>query len=344
MDWRTRAMRRRLFEVPLLLWLALAGCSDLSEGGTTSSTGGSSGSTGGGSGGVPGSGNASSGGASSGGAGSGGASIGGSSGQSGSGGAIIGGSSGQSGSGGVSAGGSSGQSGTGGAAIGGGESGSGGAAASGGSGGSSSFQPCPPTGPCKILPLGDSITDGFGVPGGYRIDLFRLALEANKDITFVGRAMNGPDSVAGQTFPRGHEGYIGWRIGQIDDIVPSPALDADPDIVLLHIGTNDIFQSAAGAPERLATLVDQILAELPESLLVVAAIIPLTNSSAAIMAYNSALRALVETRAGQGQHIVFVDQFSGFPSSELDDGVHPNAQGYARMADVWFAAIGDYLQ
>ncbi len=28
----------------------------------------------------------------------------------------------------------------------------------------------------------------------------------------------------------------------------------------------------------------------------------------------------------------------------LGDGVHPNQQGYAFMADVWYAAIEDVLQ
>jgi len=40
------------------------------------------------------------------------------------------------------------------------------------------YQPCPTDGTaCKIMPFGDSITDGYNsdTPGGYRVELFRLA-------------------------------------------------------------------------------------------------------------------------------------------------------------------------
>src|SRR5690606_34658037 len=92
----------------------------------------------------------------------------------------------------------SGGSSSGGASASGGGSASGGAAGSGGNDGSGgatdmAYQPCPETGACKILPLGDSITygmsDGSSMPaykGAYRTELFHLALADGHDITFVG--------------------------------------------------------------------------------------------------------------------------------------------------------------
>jgi hypothetical protein len=112
------------------------------------------------------------------------------------------------------------------------------------------------------LPLGDSITDGFNYPGGYRVSLFERALSDGKRITFVGGQVNGPDKAGGVAFPRNHEGHSGWTVQQIDDITPSPALDPDPHIVLLHIGTNDM-KNPPGTPDRLGKLIDAILAELP---------------------------------------------------------------------------------
>jgi lysophospholipase L1-like esterase len=49
---------------------------------------------------------------------------------------------------------------------------------------------------------------------------------------------------------------------------------------------------------------------------------------------------VIKQRADAGKHVQLVDMFTGFPSSELADGVHPNQQGSARMAGVWYAAIG----
>jgi lysophospholipase L1-like esterase len=225
-----------------------------------------------------------------------------------------------------------------------GAGGSTGGSVGGSGGGSTGFDPCPAnTQPCKILPLGDSITDGIGFSGGYRVELFRKAHTDKKNITFVGGSMNGPSMVDGVTFPKSHEGHSGWTIAQIDGIVPSPALNPDPHIVLLHIGTNDMVQGANGAPDRLKTLIGQIVADLPNSLLVVSNIIPLSSGSGAVNTYNAAVPGVVKSFSDMGKHVLFVDQFKGFPTSELGDGVHPNQAGYTRMAGVWYEAIKSYL-
>lgn len=211
-------------------------------------------------------------------------------------------------------------------------------------GGSSgtAFNPCPQTGPCKILPLGDSITDGFNTAGGYRIELFSKARGDGKSVTFVGGKMNGPMTVAGEPFPRNHEGYSGNTIAQMDGLVPN-ILPADTDIVLLHIGTNDM-RNPGGAPERLEALVDQILTALPESLLVLSNIIPFPSAASAVQTYNATIPPIVQERASAGKHIIFVDQFGKFPASELPDTVHPSPAGYAVMAGVWYEAIKPYLR
>lgn len=240
--------------------------------------------------------------------------------------------------------------GAGGASVGG--SGVGGSASGSSSGGSSSggastgFDPCPATGDCKVLPLGDSIT--FGTPtnnGGYRVELFSQAVNGGKHMTFVGSQMNGPSMVAGKPFPKNNEGYPGWTISQIDGIANSmKALKDSPHIILMHIGTNDMVQSANGAPMRLGTLIDHIVAALPNSLLVVSSIIPLAAGGNAVTTYNQAVPGIVQERADAGKHVIFVDQYKDFPTSELTDGVHPDdAKGYPRMGKVWYGAIQSYL-
>ncbi|WP_234022656.1 SGNH/GDSL hydrolase family protein [Sorangium cellulosum] len=245
---------------------------------------------------------------------------------------------------------SSGATGSGGGDGGGGASGTGGqgGGGAGGAGGAGGFTPCPTNGdPCKILPLGDSITDGVGVQGGggYRIELFKKARAAGQNITFVGSLVNGPTMVDGAAFPRNHEGHSGWRISGIAGLVPTPALAEGPHIVLLMAGTNDVIQNdnLSMAPQRLGALLDKIFTSAPEALVVVAQIIPVTFADAAAVTYNSALRGIVEARASAGQHVVLVDMHTGFPASELPDGVHPNEAGFARMANVWYTAIGDLL-
>ena len=220
----------------------------------------------------------------------------------------------------------------------------GGATGSGGGEGGG-FEPCPETGPCKVLPLGDSITVGLGFDGGYRVELFRLALENGHEITFLGSQQpNGPQMVAGTPFPRQHEGISGQTITQIADRIPQPGLNEMPHIILLHAGTNDMVQGAAGATDRLASLIDLLIEEAPDALIVVSNIIPLPFAADAVNAFNAPIPGLVQSRAEAGAHVVFVDQFEGFPVSELGDNVHPDENGYNRMAAKWFAAIAEYLR
>jgi lysophospholipase L1-like esterase len=221
-----------------------------------------------------------------------------------------------------------------------------GSAGSAGSGGSAGFQPCPASGACIILPFGDSITDGFGTPGGYRMEFFSLARDDMHEITYVGSLQNGPADVDGVMFPRRHEGHSGWRINQLLDLTPSPGFNTIPHIVLLMIGTNDVINNDAlgQAPARLGNLLDEIIEAAPNALIVVAKLTPMGQSDAQIQTYNNAIPGIVADRVGMGKHLIVVDQYTGFPMNELADGIHPNPAGYTRMAGVWYTVIEPYLR
>jgi len=215
-------------------------------------------------------------------------------------------------------------------------------------GGASTFDPCPSSGDCKVLPLGDSIT--YGSPtnnGGYRVELFSRAHMDGKHLTFVGSQLDGPTMVAGVTFPRANEGHPGWTIAQIANIADATqALAGSPQIVLLHIGTNDMGSMSAGAPDRLDQLVDEITAVLPDALIAVSSIIPLPWTNATVMAYNATIPGMIEAKAAQGKHVIYVEMFEGFPPNGLaSDNIHPNDDiGYPWMGDTWYAAIEGYLR
>jgi lysophospholipase L1-like esterase len=267
-------------------------------------------------------------------------------------GGVGGGAAGMGGSGGASAG-SGGKAGSGGAGGAGGSS----AGGSGGASGAPAFQPCPATGACKIMPFGDSITQGYNVNGGYRAPLFHLALAANHQITFVGSASDySVPTVDGMTFPKNHEGHGGYTIegnNGIAQFVGTSIPSFKPNIVTLMIGTNDINgnNNVADAPNRLGKLLDSIFMRDANILVVLAQIVPSQNDGTnnAIKTYNAAIPNLVSTRVGQGQHIILVDMYGAFTSNAnykqalLGDNLHPNQTGYNLMADVWFKALSPYL-
>jgi len=224
--------------------------------------------------------------------------------------------------------------------------------ATGGSAGMTStgdFHPFPTNGdPCKILPLGDSITWGIQYDGAYRVELFTKAVGDNHKITFTGSLSNGPTTVAGQMFPKSNEGHSGWTIDQDAGLIPSPAMTTIPNIVLVHIGTNDGYASSGQStmPDRLGKLIDKIVAAAPDALVVVAKITPLSNTSwqATLKTYNDAIPGVIKTRADAGKHVIGADMNTGFTSAMLSsDGVHPQKTGYDFMGDQWYSVIKSYL-
>lgn len=188
----------------------------------------------------------------------------------------------------------------------------------------------------RIMPLGDSITDGFNVPGGYRIDLWRQLGAGGYTADFVGSGFNGPAALGDHD----HQGHSGWRIDQLHANIVTWLRNTNPHTVLLHIGTNDMNQNydVANAPARLSALIDRILANAPGVELFVAQITPESNPTleARVQAYNAAIPAIV---AGKGSRVHLVDMHSPLTTADLADGVHPNAAGYDKMARVWFDAL-----
>lgn len=214
------------------------------------------------------------------------------------------------------------------------------------------YNPCPPAGsPCRILPLGDSITAGAGSTdeSGYRGPLFQRARRAGQAITYLGSQADGPPSLDAVPFPRAHEGHPGARIAQLSGRAASGA-----HIVLLMAGTNDMTDTdtVSGAPARLASLIDGILAAAPNALLVVAQIVPtrLDARNTLVETFKAALPEIVRTRAAAGKHIVLVDMYRAFAANpayktaRLADDLHPNDAGFAAMADVWYQAVGATLR
>jgi lysophospholipase L1-like esterase len=191
----------------------------------------------------------------------------------------------------------------------------------------------------RVMPLGDSITEGTQVPGGYRIGLWQRVVAGGYRVDFVGTQFNGPASLGDHD----HEGHPGWRIDQIDANITGWLQATTPHTVLLHIGTNDVLQNfnLAGAPARLSTLIDHITATVPSAEVFVATIIPLASASqeAAGRTFNAAIPGIVQRNVSAGKHVHLVDMHSALTAADLIDGIHPTAGGYDKMAATWYAAL-----
>lgn len=196
--------------------------------------------------------------------------------------------------------------------------------------------------PLKVLAVGDSITQGFKSTdgNGYRLHLLGSLIDAGSQVSYVGSQRSG------NMENNANDGFVGWTISEIAEGA-RPDFKLLPNVVLLHAGTNDMDKDPAPepydtAPERLASLVDEILGAIPEVTLVVAQIVQSGNPGTRdrIPAYNAAISGILNERAAKGSKILAIDMSSiGVGGSNLIDNLHPNDKRYELMAGFWFEAL-----
>jgi lysophospholipase L1-like esterase len=171
--------------------------------------------------------------------------------------------------------------------------------------------------------------------------------DASHFVDFVGSLLNGSDDPEFE-FDRDHEGHSGWSAdggstGSIADNVDN-FLELNPaDIVLLHIGTNDIDEGHASSAD-IARILDEIRRRSTDITVVLALIINQVPYSPETSAYNAEVSNMALQRIEAGHPIIIVDMENAllYPD-DLEDGVHPNDNGYAKMAEVWFEALTKIL-
>ncbi|MBN1787606.1 MAG: PASTA domain-containing protein [Sedimentisphaerales bacterium] len=197
----------------------------------------------------------------------------------------------------------------------------------------------------RIMPLGDSITRGWWgsvYDDGYRKPLYEKLKAAHYNFDFMGSLSDGNFA------DPHHEGHDGWHADTTgeDDILGQVYnwLTAHPvDIILLHIGTNDITY---GGPDinEVYDILDEIDRFSTDTTVILALIINRKTYSSITTQYNTDLYNMAQDRIVLGDDIIIVDMESALDySTDMDDNVHPNDAGYAKMADVWFAALESIL-
>ncbi|WP_305784451.1 cellulose binding domain-containing protein [Symbioplanes lichenis] len=200
----------------------------------------------------------------------------------------------------------------------------------------------PPGGaPVKIMPLGDSIT---GSPGCWRALLWQQ-LPAD-EVDFVGTLPGQGCGFAYDGENEGHGGYLATNIAN-QDLLPGWLAATDPDVVLMHLGTNDVWSNIPPATILAAftKLVAQMRAANPAMKIIVAQIIPMnpatcTECAQRVVALNAAIPAWAAGLTTATSPITVVDQWTGFnTATDTYDGVHPGDAGNVKIAARWLPAV-----
>lgn len=199
-----------------------------------------------------------------------------------------------------------------------------------------------PAGPpvLKVMPLGDSITYGVGssTGAGYRLPFWNLvAAQARYRVDLVGTQQSGGSAIPDPD----NEGHSGWMIddirAHIDQWIPAD----EPDVILLHIGINDLDRSTdpQHAPDRLRALLDQIFADKPSVTVILQGLIPVTQGLKwDPRLFNAQAGQISAAEQQAGHKIRYVDP-TGWTSADMFDRLHPNDSGHAKLGRAFFAAM-----
>ncbi len=222
----------------------------------------------------------------------------------------------------------------------------------------------------KIMPIGDSITNGDGETGGYRKYLDYALKQKGVSFDMVGpnKDMNASFSYNGQSvqYDSDHAGFSGYQIKEVPDWGKSQGNKGSlynelknndaikkyqPDIILLIIGTNDMTanRSMSDCSSHLHDLIDYMLTDLPSDGMIFIGSIPeftmYGGTPEKVANYNSTVRQVASDYSKSGKNVQFAD-IHGCLNGMSDigsDNLHPSGKGYEKMGKFWAETIEDYL-
>ncbi|MDF1839461.1 MAG: GDSL-type esterase/lipase family protein [Planctomycetota bacterium] len=245
--------------------------------------------------------------------------------------------------------------------------------AGGGSSSGGATDPCSgdrPGSPCfvtRVMCIGDSNTQGVQGQASYRYPLWFELGRANSLVDFVGTrfTVDAEDGITIPTpsiypdyytdFDRDHEGYDGLRTDQVLPLLPPVVAGQVPDVCLIMLGTNDVGQRGISAitsgVDSMQEIVESVRSQAPATMFLIATIPPIGDgfwyfqNAVHVAGFNSHLAASVPQWSTPESPAILVDVHGAIDvnTDMLADGVHLNAAGQAKAAQVMSAAMAGAL-
>jgi hypothetical protein len=199
----------------------------------------------------------------------------------------------------------------------------------------------------RIWPLGDSITKSGSGMASYRYYLWQMI--NGRFVDFVGTEIDmggDPSEPPYPDFDQAHDGHGGWRADMVLNYIDQWAQQTKPDIVLLHLGTNDLVgQGIASTIDEIGQIIDRIRIVNPNVAILLAQIIPsVLIDDQRLQYFNYEIGLLGAQKTTSDSPIIVVDQWTGFDVNlDTYDGTHPNDQGEQKMANKWLQGLNQIL-
>jgi acyl-CoA thioesterase I len=213
----------------------------------------------------------------------------------------------------------------------------------------------------KILCIGDSITQGgknSQKEYTYRLPLQKLLYENGISFDFIGSRKAGlhedaiwPDITEGMPFDPDHEGYYGNKTAIVCEkvIQAYSEIGEIPDMVLVHLGTNDQkqgdFENNVALPLR--GLIDFLRDKNPEVIIFLGHLN--FNKGEPALQIRKFVESIAREKHTEVSPVITVHHYAGWREDPGDlytdtfDWAHPNLKGQEKMAFKWLEAMLPFL-
>jgi lysophospholipase L1-like esterase len=194
--------------------------------------------------------------------------------------------------------------------------------------------------------IGASIVIGYTSPDGVG---FREVFRNN--LTSFGVPVNMVGAVRlGSMLDNDIEAYAGNRISQVFDQARSIVPQAQPNVFIINLGTNNVLQNIdvddAGA--QMEDFINYLLETSPRSFVVLSTLLVNTvpNMEPSILNVNAQYRDLMPVFQSAGKPVVLAEMHPSAGGADVpqvsdigSDGSHPYEDGYDKMANILAQAV-----
>jgi len=198
----------------------------------------------------------------------------------------------------------------------------------------------------RIMPVGNSITAGehYGFPAleertGYRKSLYEMLVKAGYHVDFVGSQNHGiRPKTCNNWYDWNCEAYPGWRIPEIAGKLEIALETYQPDILLVHVGTNGKdWNDKPGQVSDMLDMIDQFSVDRGHSVTVLLCLIIKRfqdEDSAPTTKFNKEVSNMVKARTGDKIRIILIDMENGAGLDYSDDLPDPNTNPPCEGGDM----------
>lgn len=197
----------------------------------------------------------------------------------------------------------------------------------------------------RLMPVGDSITEGGNTFSNYRYPLWEQLFAAGYIVEYVGSRTS--ESRVG---PLQHEGYGGKNAEFLAGALEKNFRTNVADILLIHAGHNHT-NTEAPVP-GIVTATEAMIRTAREANSRVIALVAQVIPSGKLPKYeyipelHTALGGMARRLDTLQSPVRAVNMAEGFDwrTDTIDDRVHPNARGAEKMAQKWFVALTNVME